>query len=641
MAEEIKQASNIDADILQEYQDFAICQKWHKMPLQQFNSSYDGSIRDLVSYIDYSVKKFNQTVNIPADTEDYEVHLALPDIRNKLMAIMARLSAQRMKAELFPENLKQMIDKVVSKLASNLLEWSDDESNQDVQNLYWMLETAIKGTGILMEDYYKYSREIKDIGEVEAETSKVKWKKKKIVKDGCYSQVIPLEEFYIWNLREPDIQKQYKVYWVTTMNLADFKIKFKKYKKVDEVAGKGAMVEQDKMFANTYLTDVEANEVQVMRMWCKDKDEFKIIANGVELTEKDNPIPFKHKDYPFIKNVYALIQADFFYGKSLPDILANLSDCINQLFNDLFNRNTLARKAPLLVKKGSVTQNSIWRPDNIIYYNGEKPEALMIGSVGNDFDRAMNILQEQLHLSSIQPIGQGQVTSGVTARAAILAEEHSNELLTLFLRFMEWGEKERVKLRISNLFQFLTKEIKSNVGGEASESFDKEYRSFKQYGVMLENGKMGTREIQIRPAYAITPPQILEKEKASENYEYYEIDEEFIRNLSWFVKIVPNSSIKISKALTQALELEYQNTMNMLYPDKLDRDEGFKILNESFDKDAENMRLKQENQPKSPTTLDEEFNAMAGSEKSPLPQLGNTAGKLISNAAIMPALGKL
>jgi hypothetical protein len=45
----------------------------------------------------------------------------------------------------------------------------------------------------------------------------------------------------------------------------------------------------------------------------------------------------------------------------------------------------------------------------------------------------------------------------------------------------------------------------------------------------------------------------------------------------------------MSEALQRALELDYQEKAALLYPDKLNRDEGWREFNESFDKDPQKM----------------------------------------------------
>mgnify|MGYP001567227829 CR=1 FL=1 len=628
MAEYIKE-SKITQTVEEELQDFLRVSENHTTPFYQFNSSYDGQIRSWKDYIDYSFKKFNQFVDIPEDTEDYEVHLSLPNVRNKMMAILARLSAQRMKSEIHAQNVDQKIDKVLSKYLRYFLEWSDEVSEQDVVNFYWMLETAMKGTGILCEDYFKYSKEIKDIKLYSPQTGKSDWRKKKIEKDGCYSFVIPLEEFYVWNMRLSayEIEKQHKVYWKSSMELAEVKRVFKKYPKINDVMPGGMLAEEEKAFYNKFFTSMEKDSVDILRIWCPEKDSFKIIANNVELTEDENPIPFKHKKAPIVAAIYEPIVADFFPGKSLPDKCGNLADAIDQLFNDLFNRNKLQLKAPLTAKKGSTFVDSVWRPDTIIEYTGERPEPLQLKYDSQDTDRLYNILDGQLNLSTISPVNQGQVGSGSTAREVILAQENSNELMSMFMRFMEWGERKRANLRISNLLQFLTQPKIGMVAGDAADKFQKQYQEFKQYGVELSNGKRGTRIMRFKHNYQITPSKILEKQYSQEDVEIVEIPIELVQNLDLFIKIVPNSSVKVSDSLKKALNLEYTSTMVNLFSDIVNKQELASELTEDYDKSPDKMLIKQdgENPDKQ---LDERFDQMFGGAKpaaktiaKPLPAL--------------------
>ena len=625
---------NVSESVLNEYNDFSKVKLYHTKPLNIFNAAFDGTVRSLVDYIDYSVKKFNQYTQPPEDSEDWEVHLALPNVRNKLMAILARLSAQRVKGEFFPQNQSQISDKIISKIVSYLVEWSDDVSNQDLVNLEWMFETALKGTGILLEDYYKYSREIKEIKSTDPETGKSVWKKKKITEDMCYSKVVPLEEFYVWNIRQEDIQKQYKVYWATTMDFEDFKRTFKKYPKSKDVLP-GGSDELNKTFYSEFLSDLPGGSIGVLRMWCQDKDEFRIFANGVELTEEDNPIPFKHKKYPFSKGIYEPLLPGYFYGKSLPDKCGNLSDSIDQLFNDLFNRNKIQLRSPLIANKDSVFADTIWRPDNIIYYEGEKPESLDIKGSNQDFNKLYDILNSQLNTSTVSPISQGQPGSRSTAREIILAEEHANELIGLFLRFMEIGEKQRLELRVSNLLQFQTNRIQEL----SDENFSKAVRVFKQYGIMLENGTIGTREIRLKDPSQITSPEILEKEY-KKDYEIFEISTEFIRDLNLYIKIIPNSSVKISVTLKKALDIEYAMTMVKLFSSQVNMRELAVDVTESYDKDPNKLLVNEQTQSQE-SGWEQEVNGENTPETSSMGKAEQFSGNALSQAGSLAGLGTL
>ena len=620
--------NTVDERVEEELADFGLAKAVRNKPYRLFNSAYDGTLRDLNQYIDYSQGKFNQYIEYPADTEEYEIQLSLPNIRNKMMAILARLSSQRMKAEFFPQNSSHKVDKIVTDYLRDVFEWSDDKSNHDVVNFYWMLETAMKGTGILLEDYFKYTRVIKDIKETKEDGSSV-WKKRDIVEDGLQAYVLPLEEVYIWNIREPNIQKQHKVYWASTMPLADFKHRFRNYPKTKDVIPGGSLALDDKSFFNEYLNNVPEGHVQVLHMWSAELDEFKIIANNEELTEEDNPIPFKHKKIPLVKNIYEPIAADFFYGKAFPDIVGNISDSIDQLFNDLFNLNQLRMKAPILAQTGTVLSDVIWRTDNVVEYDGEKPEQMKVSGGGNDVDRLNNILFGQLNDSSVSPVGQGQVGSGSTAREVVLAEEHANERMNMFLRFMEWGEKDRADMRIKNILQFFTRPL---IGQHVAE--EKNYRVFVQNNVSLNNGTIGTREIRFKPAEQITPPAVLEKLQR-DDLEIIEMDIDFIRNLDLYTRIIPNSSVKMSEALRKALTMEFTQGMVTFFPDLTNRPELAVEYVRDYDKNPDKLIKKLEEQ-KSP---EEQFEMMFGQGVQPAlsgasaSQQLNEAGKPLRNLA--------
>lgn len=590
-----KKVQPVEDDVVSELKDFQRVRENHSRPLYQFNSAYNGEIRSLTTYIEYCFRKLNQFVDIPKDSEDYEIHLALPNIRNKLFAILYRVAAQRMKSEFYPQNVEQPFDKIVQKFLSELAEWSDETSQQLMVTTMWLFETCFKGTGILCEDYYKHTREIPEVQVYDTETGKSTWKKKKIVEDKCYSFVIPLEEFYVWDISLPfyRIQEQYKIYWETVMKWEDFQAKFHKYPNAKNVKKSGDYRTENEPFYNDNLRDLEDDQVRVIRVWCREMGTFKIIAGGEKLTE-DDIFPFKHGFYPVIPLIYELIQFDFFYGKSFVDKNGNLSDAIDQLFNDTFNLNQLEMKAPLVAKQGSTLQDSPWRPNNILWYTGEKPEPLSVSRTGSqNTDRLFGILKNQMDLSSVSETFQGQTGSGSTAREIILAQENTLAVMNGLIMVLEWGEWMRMQMRMSNMLQFQTTPLLLRNLTENADEFMGAYREVVRYDVELENGRRGTRKIKIMPKSKMSSFSQLERQQ-SDTLEIWEIDAEFIRNLKLYIKVIPNSSIKQSKTLQKALDLEFTSTSMTLFPDLANKQELYTNLIETFDKSPEKLILKQE-----------------------------------------------
>ena len=187
-------------------------------------------------------------------------------------------------------------------------------------------------------------------------------------------------------------------------------------------------------------------------------------------------------------------------------------------------------------------------------------------------------------------------------------------------------------MRISNILQFLT--LPKNISELVDDKTAQEFRTFILNNVKLANGTVGTRIIKFKADEQITPASVLEKQNKEKDMEIIELGVDFLRKLNLYVKIVPNSSIKISEALKKALNVEFAGTMVKLFPNVVNiRELAFDLV-ESFDKDPDKLLAT----PEQSMPPEEKFDQMFGGGQSSMQQGSSVSQQMGEADKVLPQL---
>lgn len=549
--------------------------------------------RTIIEYIEDSQKRFAEHKERPAYKQAWQSNLANPAYRDKLIAILSKLASQAMEAQVIGTAELTPISQKKERVLSLLLKSVNIKNNDDFALINEMLEAMVKGTVVGFESWRFGEREVRDVvaynndGSITTKSRTIKdW-------DDVWGTIWPLENVYFGDIYVNDVQDMPDVALRRVVKWDSFQKEFGDFEDADKVLPAGTITgsdEDDTIF--TVSTDLDDDEVEIFYYFNKDDDEYLIVANDIWINPLGEagiqPMIWSHKKLPIWTAVFEPLDAKFIYGKSLPDKFIATGDTQDKLLDNILDRLTLVLNAPLVAPDGttSLTENFL-SPQNVITYpigTTQLPQTLDIKEPSAISQNIYNLLQQRLEASSVSAeVSGGGGTGKKTATQVNIENQATLDLISLFLKMMEFGIRDKNRLRLPNTMQFYTFPIHAS---------DKKNR-FKR--IVLRNektssGEMGTVELgivsKINQAKLEQEAQMLSTE--TNRVEKIEITPKFIRDpQDADINIVANSSVKMSKPLRQAMELNFQTVMNNLYPDKFNRDAGYKDMLLTFDKDVD------------------------------------------------------
>lgn len=561
--------------------------------------NFDGL--NLIQYIEDSYRRYNTNINVRDDIEDWQSVVHDKFTANKVDAILARVVSVLPVAEVHgrgDEDLEKGL------IMSNLYEYSEDVDDYDEFIVSFLQEAIVKGTAIGYEGQetrVSKQRYVKGSGDAISVTEGEKRENK------LFAQVVKLEDFYPSSVGVRRIKDMPRCFWRNVMSyqqfLQDFAMfdKSKYVKPHKTIYGEG---EAKPYYQDFISRDVRDGEVEVIRRYDKENDQFIIEANCVWLNpihgKKEDqsleeiicPMPFNHKELPFFDIKYQQFSSDFFYGRGLPDKLKPMQDVLDVLTNMLLDQSFLTIFPPILTNGFDSIEDDYLRPGRRTPVDtGGLPinEAFMkldLGTPGNWHKFILEYTRSIMEESSMDKVSSGQAGAGdrTTAQEIRVAAEGVSAMLGLFGRWVKYGIKRKAYLRTKNIAQFwmdaespMTEMI---MGEGASADAKKAFNVFKMESAVLSNGKRGRKIIELYQNKENMPTAQDLKIRGdiyeltnNKKIEYVAIDPEYISHMDMDIKLVPSVKNDANKDLEKALQLEKVRVYLSFFPDMVNREE--------------------------------------------------------------------
>lgn len=275
---------------------------------------------------------------------------SLPFARKEVLDFTGRLVSLNINPSMNGEGLDSYTVKVLQAMYKK---WRF-KSRDKVEKFWQILYSAMNGTVCSYVGFNTDERTMKYLTEYDREngTFKTKEHMKKMWND-AFTEIVPLEEIYLKKIWEHDIQKQGRTIRYKEMDIADFKAELGHYQNAKFVEA-GSRIAEDSLFfellgGTQLLTE---DKVGVLYDLNTDKDEYKIIANGILLNplgKKDvQPNPFHHKMQPYTWSLHEPIDEKFAYGMSLPFSVKETIKLSNVSYTMAVERELRAIDPPVL-----------------------------------------------------------------------------------------------------------------------------------------------------------------------------------------------------------------------------------------------------------------------------------------------------
>lgn len=423
-----------------------------------------------------------------SETRKWQSRIFRKKTRKKIVASAASLISSGIATDIQALKQDNRFDREFSRVTEMLADWSAEREAQESVLIRCVLEGFATGTGLLYEEIAWESRTIKEIDDIDMETGRITSQPGEFIEfKGPRVSLANVEEVYFGDVFEPEVQRQPDIIRRRTVDYGTAEMTLAKHKNWNKV------IPDSHYFLGAERDEKELQEdfddrVEIVEYWCKTKDQFCTIANGVLLTERDMGFPYPHKKYPFAKfTPFLFADTRFVYGDSLAHISAGEQSVINDFTNLMVDSEKLRNKPPVLTTSREIASSDVVIPGAMIEARqDEKVEIMQAFSQGSSqgLFNAMQVVESQMDENSIDPLVSGTSPEGSPTATEVNAIVGSAERMKGLTEKL-FGEMlvQFAHLRIPNLFWFLVN--------------DEEFERIVLGNVKIRGGKTGDRHIII------------------------------------------------------------------------------------------------------------------------------------------------
>jgi hypothetical protein len=527
---------NIREEIFGVYEKYLKWKALRDAPYRQFNH------QTLLQWLEESRRKFWGYIPLSVDSDTPQFFF--PETRNQIISILAKIANLKLKPSF--EGVEGY-DILTATILKDLFEYWKRSSNRKIQNFWQFLYSIINGTIVVFTAYLSQKKKVKNIKFHDPETGITEYEEEELDESDVEEIIVNLEDFYIPKLWEPDIQKQNQVIWRTLMKWSDFEQEFGKFEEFKYVMP-GYQFADDSIFSQFISFDVRTDAfVEVIRYFNSLKDQYMIIANGVLLNpikRKGNryeisPLPWNHKKLPFSKTIFEPLDANWFYGMSLPQKVKSPQEALNKMWELLLDREQRAVAAPIITTDPAVESGIEFKAGRIYQVQAPVDQYREI-SMSPASASYWNALQA-LH-GIVQSTGSSSTFTTLTSRQPRSATENSyireqkQEAIGLVTLFYQDLLEQKVWLILQNMIQFYTAQRVEKTLGKK-----KFHKILSLTDVKLFGGGVGNRELRITPtpstAEELQQEALLRSLTRKEKVEIIEVSPEKLRSLKFDIKI--------------------------------------------------------------------------------------------------------
>jgi transcriptional regulator with XRE-family HTH domain len=534
--------------------------------------------RSLMECIDDWTKRWNGYLPYTSALNQDKSNMFFNFTRNLVISYLSKVGLQLPDIKVIALNKESgMENHKMADALNDLNDYSNLEENAQSKFLATTLEAATKGTVIKYEGYLSYEQDAEVPEDFDPNTGEMKTRKeKRIVFDNCFQEMVPVEDLYIANPYQPDIQKQPFLVWRIITSFSEAEMEYGNYPKFKFVkAGNYSTVSEPTTFyKNSLASELKDHEVEILKYYNRSKNKHIILINGVPVYA--GIFPWIDGKYPFAKGWHEPYGNDFFWGYSFVQKIMNEQDLINTLFNMMVDK-TYGSLTPFGLSSDldDLADDTVMETGKIRKVgdiNNWKFETLPGVQQGEEamLQNALSFIREN---SSIDGSGAASPQGGkVTMRQAVLKQQEVMAKLGFTINYLEDFERDRTELRISHLLQFYSIPRMEKITGTDGKEFEKlTYRDISLPNSKLSNGEEGTKIIQLTNNAELKDSNkrkklqddMSRKEAMSEHMgtkaEVLAINVDSFLNYNYRVQVVKNSSYEHNQMLDRAERMELAN----------------------------------------------------------------------------------
>lgn len=430
-----------------------------RRPRREFN---DLSVltRTMVDQMSFNAYQPNNGDALEGDeVNSWRSRAMRPISRNKVISVASHATARLLFPKVFAYDANSDEQIEAAQVMMDLMEWAGNQSDYSRTALYSVISSLVNPASIIYTEYSETYREVK------REKGPTGYRKEKVLDEdfsGFKDYVVPVDELYIENIYEHDIQKQAWLIWRKVISYETAELKYSSCPDFKYVKPGVQLVFNDAntTFYEVYDANMRPEMVEEVVYWNKSKDLKITMVNGVMLTDPDNSNPRNDKQYPFVKFGYELIdEGKFFYYKSLVFKMQQDEKIINTLYPMIID-GTYLNLFPPMVAVGSETIGSdVVVPGAVTTFSSPDSDLRPIRT-SSSFNEGLGALfqvEKSVSESSADYFAsQVPGASKNTAYGTSVIQNNANVILGLFVQMIAQQVKEFGRLRVGDILQFLT-----------------------------------------------------------------------------------------------------------------------------------------------------------------------------------------
>lgn len=412
--------------------------------------------------------------------DDWRSDLKLPTAMSIVEAALAEMIDQSPGIVYMP---REPGDKEKAEKLQKIFEYTWEKGNGDIELVKFIKDVLIYGTGI-GEEYWKQDiRAKKELEDFDLEKFQpTGWTEKEDIDfDDCYFESIPIWNFFI-DPTATSLETAQDCIKRLVLSQDEFKNRYKKLPNYKKVVS-GGNVFRPEWF--TPVRNFDDDEVEILHYYNKVKDLYLIVANGVLLTPSDNPIPYKHKDFPFVQGIDVIVPHSF-YGYGEPRVVRDLADEKDTLRNMRLDTTHLNIHKRFIVDDRLELDDEDFkaRPHQAIKGPPGTIEEVQQSPIHPEAYREEELLNDDIvKATGIDPrlTAGGAGSQEETATEVAIKRESALRRVRLKLRLLEKIALRRIaRLRLSNIQQFYAiPKVKTILGENEVEEEKETYRSIR------------------------------------------------------------------------------------------------------------------------------------------------------------------
>ncbi len=581
-----------------DYQESDDCKKVSDMVLKHFVLSTVNMYTPRVEFNDLSLVTRDQYDQMSFNTyqpnngeawegapqQAWRSRAIRPVVRNKCMSIAAHATARLLFPKIFAYNEQSEEQQDAAQVMESLMEWSGDVSNYAFVALMRVI-TALSSPASV--GYTEYGEVMRTVKTEKAEDGT--WEEE-LIRDEAYpcfmDTVVPVTQFYIENIFEPDVQRQGWVIWRKVYSFSEAQAKYNGVYENFQYVRPGVQTIYDdanRQFYYVYDPNMRSEDVEEIMYWNKNLDLKIIMVNRVMMTEHNNPNPRMDKLYPFDKFGYEPINNRFFYYKSLAFKLQHDADIVNTLYQMVIDGTYLSIFKPMVNVGGEIIASDVIVPGAVTTLSDPNADLRAI-NVGSDLKAGLEtlaVVEKSINESSQEPLQQGQdQPGGSTAYEISRLEANANTVLGLFIQMIAKHVKDFGKLRLGDILQNLTVPEVTSIEGDPDNA-ELVYKTLFLKPSGLNKAKRiefdGEQPDEMDSDDYMQRSYDLLIEEKSKDMEIAKVNPTLFRQLQYMITITPDVLQPKSDELMRAFALEEFDRM-VQQPQLFDQEETAKLL---------------------------------------------------------------